>query len=371
MIGSSRILVLSAPVGEGHVAAARALAARMRTLWPRAEVHEVESVGPGRDRLLRDAYALVMRTAPSLYGLAYDTLTAHPHAADVFKADTARRVGRTLAPLVKAERPRLVISTHPMVSGGLAWLRGRGLLPGRAVAVATDAAVHPFWVWPELDETWTLLPGSRRQALRIAPTADVRVAPPAVDAAFRPGERVAARRASGLREDACVVLVTGGSLAFGDLGRVVDAVLAAGSAVQAVVLCGHDERLAARLDGRGLPRARLVPLRWTDQVPTLVTASDLVLTTAGGVIATEALAAGRPLLFAMPVPGHGRASAALLAEAGLATVCPRPADVTAAVRAFVADPARLAAFAERAELFRGDLDAELRLLAQRVETQRF
>jgi processive 1,2-diacylglycerol beta-glucosyltransferase len=102
-------------------------------------------------------------------------------------------------------------------------------------------------------------------------------------------------------------------------------------------------------------------------VPTLVTASDLVLTTAGGVIATEALAAGRPLLFAMPVPGHGRASAALLAEAGLATVCRLPADVTAAVRAFVADPARLAAFAERAELFRGDLDAELRLLAQRVE----
>jgi UDP-N-acetylglucosamine:LPS N-acetylglucosamine transferase len=366
MIGSAGILVLSAPVGEGHVAAARALAARMRALWPAARIREVESVGPGRDRLLRGAYALVMRAAPGLYGLAYDALTTHQRTVELLKTRTTGRIGRTLAPLVATERPRLVISTHPMVSGGLAWLRGRGLLPGRAVAVATDAAVHPFWVWPELDETWTLLPASRRQALRIAPTADVRVAPPAVDPAFRPGERGAARRASGLREDACVVLVTGGSLAFGHLERVVDAVLAAGAAVQAVVLCGHDDRLAARLAARGLPHARLVPLRWTDRVPTLVTASDVVLTTAGGVIATEALAAGRPLLFALPVPGHGRASAALLADAGLAAICPRPADVTAAVRAFVADPARLAALAERAGHFAGDLDAELRLLAERV-----
>ncbi|HEY0814223.1 MAG TPA: glycosyltransferase [Pseudonocardia sp.] len=367
MIGSPRILVLSAPVGEGHVAAARALAARMRALWPQARVREVESVGPRRDALLRESYALVMRTAPGLYGLAYDALTAHPRAAELLKARSGRGIGRVLVPLVAAERPRLVVSTHPMVSGGLAWLRRRGGLPGRAVAVATDAAVHPFWVWPELDETWTLLPGSQRQALGIAPTADVRVAPPAVAAAFRPGERAPARRASGLRADACVVLVTGGSLAFGNLGRVVDAVLAAGPAVQTVVLCGHDDRLAARLAARGLPRARLVPLRWTDQVPTLVTAADLVLTTAGGVIATEALAAGRPLLFALPVAGHGRASATLLAEAGLATVCPRPVDVTAAVQAFAADPARLAPFAERAELFRGDLDAELRALARRVE----
>ena len=55
-------------------------------------------------------------------------------------------------------------------------------------------------------------------------------------------------------------------------------------------------------------------------------------------LATEALAGGRPVLFAAPVPGHGRAGAEMTAAAGLALVCPRPADVTRAVRRLAALP---------------------------------
>ena len=366
MDGPRRVLLLSAPVGEGHVAAARALAVRMRSLWPTARVREVEGTGRGsarRDRLLRTAYAVTMRRAPRLYGLGYDLLVRFPRAAELFKAVTAARLGRALAPLVAAEAPDLVVSTYPMISGGLAWLRRRGRLPGRAVAVVTDVAVHPFWVWPDLDETWTLLPASRDQALTLAPGATVTVAPPVVAPGFRPGDRVAARAAAGLPDDAFVVLVTGGSLGFGRLEPLVDAVLAAGA--QAVVLCGRNARLRARLAARGQPR--LVALGWTDRVPELVAAADLVLTTAGGMFATEALAGGRPVLFAAPVPGHGRAGAEMTTAAGLALVCPRPADVTRTVRRLAGAPAELAALARSAAEFGArDLDAELVALAGRI-----
>ena len=93
------MLVLSAPVGEGHVAAARALAARMRGLWPAARVREVEGTGRGsarRDRALQLAYARTMRHAPRLYGLGYDLLVRFPRAAELFKALTAARLGRAL-----------------------------------------------------------------------------------------------------------------------------------------------------------------------------------------------------------------------------------------------------------------------------------
>src|SRR5690349_3606587 len=166
----------------------------MRALWPAARIREIESTGSiRRDRLLRGAYAVTMRRAPRLYGLGYDLLVRFPRAAALFKALTAIRLGRALAPVVEAERPDLVVSTYPMISGGLAWLRRRGRLPGRAVVVVTDVAVHPFWVWGDLDETWTLLPASRRQARSLAPGADVIVAPPVVAPAFRPGDRGAAR----------------------------------------------------------------------------------------------------------------------------------------------------------------------------------
>lgn len=369
--GPGRVLLLSAPVGEGHVAAARALATRVRALWPAAMVREVESTGrPGRDALLARSYAAAMRFAPWLYGIGYDVLTGLPAAARPFKAATAARVGRALAPLVAAERPDLVFSTYPMTSGGLAWLRRRNLLPGRAVAVVTDMAVHPFWVWEGLDETWTLLAASRAQALRAVSGADVRVVAAAVDPRFRPADRgadrAAARAALGLPATPFTVLVTGGSLGFGGLERVVDAVLAARSDavdVRAVVLCGRNERLRARLAGR----PGLTALGWTDRMPELLAAADVVLTTAGGVIATEALATGRPVVFAAPVAGHGRAGAELAAAAGLALVCRRPTDVTGTLARLAADPAAAEPLARAAAQFGArDLDAELRALAARA-----
>ncbi|MFB9743421.1 glycosyltransferase [Pseudonocardia sulfidoxydans] len=369
--GPGRVLVLSAPVGEGHVAAARALAARMRALWPRAVVREVESTGStARDASLARSYAVTMRWAPGLYGAAYDVLLHAPRAAAPFKAVSASRVGHDLAPLVDEEHPDLVVSTYPMTTGGLAWLRRHGRLPGRSVAVVTDMAVHPYWAWRDVDETWTLLESSRDQALAVAPGADVRVAPAAVDVRFTPRDRDGARADLGLPRDGFTVLVSGGSLGFGEVDHVVDAVLAAGgpvTPVRVVVLCGRNERLRGALQARGLPPGTLRALGWTDRVPDLIAASDVVLTTAGGVIATEALAVGRPVVFAAPVAGHGRAGARLAEDAGLALVCPRPADVTATVTRLATDPAVAAPLAARAAEFGvRDLDAALRELAARV-----
>ena len=362
--------MLSAPVGEGHVAAARALAARMRARWPDAAVREVESTGGARrDRLLAAAYAAVMRHAPVLYGIGYDVLVRAPRFARLCKSVAGSRLAGTLEPLLRAERPDLVVSTYPMITGGLARLRARGRLAAYAVAVVTDVAVHPFWVWPGIDETWTLLDSSRRQAATVEPAAVVRVAAPVVGTRVHPRDRAAARRALGLDPDAFLVLLSGGSLAFGGLEALAAAVLDACDGVGAIVLCGRDERLRTRLAARARPNLHV--LGWTGRVPELLAAADLTLTTAGGVIATESLAVGTPVLFAAPVPGHGRAGARMTAEAGLALVCRGPAEVTAAVRGLRDDPDARAALACRAAEFAArDPDAELDALAVRLVQRR-
>ncbi len=363
--------MLSAPVGEGHVAAARALATRMRALWPAAVVTEVETVagGPRRTALLTAAYRVVMRSAPGLYGLAYDVLGRLPPVAAFFQRLGAPATARALRPVLRAHDPDLVVCTYPVTTGGLALLRRRGELAARTVAVVTDPAVHPFWIWPDVDETWTMLDAAAADARRLG-AREVRVVPPAVDPRFTPSLRDSgvSLLPPGDSNDALLprggitVLVTGGSLGFGSLEAVTDAVLTAGA--HAVVLAGRNDALRRRLDARGDPRLRV--LGWTDTVPVEMAAADVVLTTGGGMIASEALAVGRPVLFATPVPGHGRAAARALADAGLAVACPTVADVAREVAALAADPRR------RDELFRAartfsarDLDAELTALAAR------
>ncbi len=352
------MLLLSAPVGEGHVAGARALAARMRVAWPEAEVVEVETVagGPRRTRLLALAYRVVMRRAPGLYGLAYDVLGRLPRLAALFRRLGAPATARALRPVLRRHRPDLAVCTYPVTTGGLALLRRRGATAARTVAVVTDPAVHPFWIWPDVDETWVMLDEAAADARRLGAT-EVHVVPPAVDPRFAPAPPPGGEHLT--------VLVTGGSLGFGALEEAVDAVLDAGGGVRAVVLCGRNETLRARLTARRDPRLRA--LGWTDAVPAEMAAADVVLTTGGGMIANEALAVGRPVLFATPVPGHGRAGAAALARAGLAVVCPRPAEVTEAVVELRDHPARREALAAAARAFSArDLDGALAGLAART-----
>jgi UDP-N-acetylglucosamine:LPS N-acetylglucosamine transferase len=369
------VLLLSAPVGEGHVAAARALAARMRAVWPDAAVTEVETVagGPRRTALLGAAYRLVMRAAPGLYGLAYDVLGRLPRVAGMFQRLGAPATARALRPVLARHRPDLVVCTYPVTSGGLALLRRRGELAARTVAVVTDPAVHPFWVWRDVDETWVMLDEAATAARRLG-AVDVRVVPPVVDPRFVPTPTPTPARTPTPAPDGgaghdLTVLVTGGSLGFGSLATAVDAVLGAGRGVRAVVLCGHNDALRARLDARGDPRLRT--LGWTDTVPAEMAAADVVLTTGGGMIASEALAVGRPVLYATPVPGHGRAGAAALAHAGLAVVCSRARDVTEAVAGLRDDPSRREVLAAAARAFSArDLDGALAGLAARTGAAR-
>jgi UDP-N-acetylglucosamine:LPS N-acetylglucosamine transferase len=215
-------------------------------------------------------------------------------------------------------RPDVVISTYPLATAGVAWLRRRGDVRAPLLALLSDFAPHRFWVYPGVDEYMVLSEPGRSALERLAPQAPVRVCPPAVDDRFRPPSEHRGRMARErlrLPADRLTVLVSGGSMAMGSIRRTVRAVRAAGA--HAVVLCGTNARLLRslrRIEHEGL----LTAVEWTDDMPELMSACDVVVNNAGGAIAAEALAAGRALVMFRPIPGHGRASARLLADAGLA-----------------------------------------------------
>jgi UDP-N-acetylglucosamine:LPS N-acetylglucosamine transferase len=64
-----------------------------------------------------------------------------------------------------------------------------------------------------------------------------------------------------------------------------------------------------------------MPFRFTDQIPTLMAAADLVLTTPGATTCSEARVVNRPLLLLDVMPGHGRDNIQHELELGAADVC--------------------------------------------------
>jgi UDP-N-acetylglucosamine:LPS N-acetylglucosamine transferase len=335
-VGLTRVLIVSADMGGGHNAAGRAVQESVEHAWPDAEVHWVDAlaaVGHGVGPALRGLYVLNVQRTPWLYRLFYASLWRYRWFSRASKAVVGAVFGRRLRPVVDQVAPDVIVSTYPMGSAGLVWLRRRGLLTTPCVAVVSDVAPHPFWVYADLDLTLVVHSQAVPVAQAAEPGATVEAGPLPVCRAFQPGDKGTARRRLGLPEDRFVALVSCGSYGFGAVTEAAQALLEVGPDVLPVVVCGRNERLAARLRSLGHPEARLRIVGWTDDMATWTRTADVVVTNAGGVTALEAIATGRPLVMYRPIAAHGEANAALLVAAGIAARCDDPGQLIDAVRA--------------------------------------
>ncbi|MGX7672599.1 wax ester/triacylglycerol synthase domain-containing protein [Plantactinospora sp. DSM 117369] len=315
-----RVLVVSADIGGGHDATGRALQERILELWPGSTVRWLDTLdvmGPGVGAAFRRVYVTNVELTPWLYEFFFRSLWRYPWLARASKAFTGAWAGRRLGPRIESFDPDLVISTYPLGSAGLAWLRRHRGLGVPIGAWVSDFAPHPFWVYPQLDLNLVVHPQAVPLADAAAPGAPIAVCPPPVLKRFRPGDQAAARHRFGLDASRYVVVVACGSFGFGAVEEAVRGLATLAGPVQVVVVCGHNRQLVDRLSRLGAPADRLMVLGWVDDMPALLRAADLLVTNAGGATALEAWATGTPMLMYRPIAAHGAANAALMTACGL------------------------------------------------------
>ncbi|MER3438714.1 MAG: hypothetical protein C4346_14595, partial [Chloroflexota bacterium] len=182
-------------------------------------------------------------------------------------------------------------------------------------AVVTDYGVHPMWISPEIELHLVLDDTPKRLAERAGGYAQIMTFP--VDPRFRAGmSRMSARNALGLPQQAYIALIVGGAWGVGRLEETAERVLAAGAFP--VVVTGQNAHLRQRLERKyaGVDTIRIIG--WTDEMPLFMAAADCLIQNAGGVTCLEAIAAGLPVLFFQPIPGHGVLNATLMEQAGVA-----------------------------------------------------
>ncbi len=333
-----RILILSADVGEGHVAAGRALAERLAA--QPATVSERDGLaafGPVVRHVIRDGYRFQLRWLASSYNLSHWTFAHVPAARAAGARALTRSGGRRLRRLVVAERADVVVSTHPALTAVLGRLRVRRRLGAILCATVTDLADFAFWSSPGADLHLVMHPAVVADVEREAGVGSAIAVAPLVSPRFLGRcDRAAARNALGLPVDGSLVVVSGGGWGVGDLAGGAEAALAAGAA-GVVVLAGRNAPALATLRQRFRADGRVRVWGFTDRMPELLGAADVIVHSTGGVTTLEALACGCPLIAYGSTLGHVRIHNARMAELGLLEVA---ADADA-LRALLA--ARLAA----------------------------
>ena len=377
MVGAAaprRVLLVSANMGDGHNAAARELAVIVQRLWPDCITKRIDTVelrGRWFGRACRSAFQFQIKRVPWCYQFFYDALLRHPLFTRASKRLVGWWFGRPLGREVRRFGPDMVISTYPLGSTALHWLRRtRGLRVTTATFI-TDFAPHPFWIYPGVD-LHLVLHEAAADVVRASgvETRIVATAPP-VGERFRPSDRATARAKLGLASDRFVVLLTGGAWGVGSMEVAARALATRDGAVQTIVVCGRNGSLRKRLRALGAPENRLMPLGYVDDMPDLMAAADLVVTNGGGVTNLEALASERPLVIFDPIAGHGRAGAALMEGAGLAAVCRGPKELVRTVDELARDDlsVRRMRQAEHSYLEGKDLARDLEAMAALGEPQ--
>jgi processive 1,2-diacylglycerol beta-glucosyltransferase len=310
------VLIVSASMGAGHDGAARELSRRLEHEGHTATTVDFLDAVPVRAGILvRLGYEWQLKLAPWAYEATYRMWFALPFMTGPLIGLVGLLTSRRLRKWTRTTNSDVVVSTYPLASLALGRMRQRGRIGVPVVTFITDFAVHPLWTHRGVDLHLAVHPqAAAAAAARIGGRAE---APgPLVPDRFKSGlpDRDAARARLGLPRDKPVVLLVAGSWGVGDLERTFDEVAGAGNFVPLAV-CGNNDRLRRRLAAKNTGMV----LGWTDEMPALMAASDVLVENAGGLTCMEAFASGLPVLTYRPIAGHGRGNAIDMARAGVAT----------------------------------------------------
>jgi processive 1,2-diacylglycerol beta-glucosyltransferase len=306
-----RVLILTASFGDGHNSAARGLAGaftRMAGGSVKAQVLD----------LIRDAEPLTSDALARLYGFA---ITHLPWGWQQFYRIAAHlplnrdplhvlgRISLALAREIQARPPAAVVATFPLYAHLLQNLLGRPPFPV-FTAVTDSITIHPVWL-SEATSTYFAPDQTSAAHLRRLANSEAAVINSGFPVSPVFSELPAAAPGERLRR---VLFFPATSRRV--VRRAMASLLTDGphDLELTVVLGRHVNRLRSLLDEcrTDFPHRRVDVLGWTNEVPRLMFAHDLVIAKAGGATTHECCAAGRPLIVTKIVPGQEEGNAELV-----------------------------------------------------------
>ena len=307
----NRVLILTADAGYGHRSAALAIQAAMQERYDNRctttvlnPLHE-EGSPSILQTLSEQGHDRSVQNELGLYDLGYRISDGAATAALMEQVFSAL-LHDPLKELLARTQPDVVVSTYPFLLEPLSFVVDRTGDATPLVSVITDlVAVHTIWFNPRVDLCLVPTEQVRQKALRRNVPADrIHVTGLPVHPHFGAEKRPPAeiRAELGWRTDLPTALIVGGTRVTNVLGvaRLIDR---SGLNVQLAIVAGGDEELHAQLTAQSW-RSEVHVYGFVDNMPALIHASDVVMAKGGGLIVSETLACGRPLILFSSTAGQ-------------------------------------------------------------------
>jgi processive 1,2-diacylglycerol beta-glucosyltransferase len=332
-----RILILTAGFGEGHNAAARALAEAFEALRPgSAQVVDVFALAsPRLNAVLRRAYLRAINGFPRLWSAFYRWVDRPGRLTE--PTLFLRSEYRVLDEWLQREPPDAICCTFPAYAFLLEKRVRRGRKPIPHYNIVTDSiSIHSLW-WRAGCDGWFLPNEDSAAVLRAAGLDPARLTvtgfPVARFFAAMAGILVRPELAAGAAPRILYIINSGTRNALATARLLLEE-----PDWEVTCAVGRDEPLRQALLSlaAGRPRPAEI-LGWTDRIPRLLMTHHVVVSKAGGATTQEAIAARCPMIVTQVVPGQEEGNYELLRRHGVGGRAETPEALRTTLRQAFAD----------------------------------
>ncbi|MFC2767610.1 MAG: glycosyltransferase [Mitsuokella sp.] len=337
---AKRILILTASIGSGHTKAAEAIATELRRALPGAEITTVDFMARRISflhALMKKAYLVMLDFVPNLYDVFYK-LSGGKAGGKATQGAFARVMAPAMRRLMRRYAPNLVLCTHPFPEGAAALVKRED--PSFTLAtVMTDYSLHSIWLCPHVDH-YFMATEAMREEMRARGFAEASLhvtGIPVAQALAVVPDYASVRHAMAIEQGQRAILLMGGGLGLGGIEETVEALESIPERLALLVVAGRNEALKERVqDFADRSHHQVFVWGYTDRVPVLMRAADLLITKPGALTMSEAFVLGLPMLLHDPIPGPETENAVYATRHRAAIWLHPGEDLAAAVRSLLA-----------------------------------
>jgi len=330
-MSKKKIVYLSADMGAGHNSAVKALTQAVEKYYPGQFEHKVINVvallGPTLDKVVGSLYKN-MATYSKLSYKAFFKITDKSDAWSFLDKNGYNLIRADLKAIIR-EEPDLIISCFPLLSYSLSRYLKEKKVDAPFISLITDTGeVHSAWLCDRIDyylastkETGFYLTerGIDKDKVKV-------LGFPVQQSFYKKYNKQIFLEKNAIPQDKKILLYFGGAWGSGKLAEKVEELDSALSDVVLFVVCGKNSSLEKTL-AQGNYKNDVRILGFIDNVAEMMSASDLIISKAGGLSTMEVVTMKKPVIITEVVPGQEEPNARMIESMGFGYVEKKPQDL--------------------------------------------
>jgi processive 1,2-diacylglycerol beta-glucosyltransferase len=316
---SCKVLFISAPVGAGHIQAAKSVSAAMCRQYNDVETkiaNVFDFFNPYLGNNILRIYLKILKIFPQLYGMMYGWGNESKFAL-FCRQVVSRFLSQRMENYIMEYNPSVIVCTHATPAGLVAYLMKQKKLSIPVIVIVTDYVVHRLWVYSEIKHYIVANENMRDYLAKCGvPYACTEVMGIPVDEKFscKPDKQKIISKLQ-FSNHIKTILIMGGGAGILPMDEIVLHCERMNIPLQIIVVTGNNKSMYKKVLNLQLSlHIKVQVLGYVDYVHELMAISDLIISKPGGMTSAESLCSGVPILIYRPIPGQEEANTKYLVE---------------------------------------------------------